>query len=189
MLNRGGPHTGLFLATYIDFSGDCEVSVLPDRLPVRCVLREGGGEGHSVAWDLVPAPDPRRTPTLAWLEVEYKIVGDYAAAATVETVIDAPGGWPSWRQPLLVRLADGGLLTVVPDGNDQGRFAWLTLLAQSGSDFGWLAEEKTPSLGACVVSPAQATPTGSISCRGDASSASGSSTLEMTWRPLNPASR
>jgi hypothetical protein len=182
-LNLGGPHGGLFGGTYIDFIGSCDVPVLPDRLPIRCDLRGTTGKGHALAWDLAPAPDPRVASTIVWLEAEYTFVGEYAAAAKVEIAV-APGDW-LWRQALQVRLADGALLTIVPGGNDEGRVAWLSLPAPSGFDDQWLAETETPSLGACVVSFAEATPRGSISCPGEPSSASGSSTLEMTWRPLN----
>ena len=127
--------------------------------------------------DLPPAPDPRSDPSLAWLEATYTFKDDYRADEVVEFVGAAP-------DLFVIPLADGGLLTVVPGGNSDGKVAWLTLPGSGDPADQWLPEQQTPSLGTCVATIDDGARHGTLDCSGDPASSSGSSTLELTWRPV-----
>jgi hypothetical protein len=165
---------GLFVGTGTGNMGSCRLANDADRTAVECEF-DDGPDTLRMTGDLPPAPDPRSDPSLAWFEATYTFKGDYQADELVEFVGAMPGLF-------LIPLADGGLLTVVPGGNDDGKVAWLSLPATGDPADQWLPDKQTPSLGTCVATIGDGARRGTLVCPGDPASASGSSTLELTWR-------
>jgi hypothetical protein len=175
-LSSDGPFRGgLFVGTGMGPMGSCRVTASDDRMTLACDL-EVGRDVLRVTADLPSAPDPRSDPSLAWFEAAYTFSGDYQADAVVEFVGPTP-----WS--IVIPLADGGLLSIAPNGTTDGTVAWLTLPGSGGPASPWLPDEQTPSLGACIATIDAGARNGTLDCPGDPSSASGSSTLVLTWRP------
>jgi len=181
------PHqTGIFGAVDIapDWSGTCGIDARADALGIDCDLRSASGDELNATADLPAAPDPHRDVTLRWLDVTYAFEGDYVAAATVEAAMDVHDD----GRLISVPLADGGILTIMPEGRDPDGRTWdLALPAQSPAktQLGipeWRPGEELPSLGACVVTRSADPFVGSMHCPGDATSVTGSATLEVSWR-------
>jgi len=180
--NRGG----IFVGTGggADWFGDCRLAARKGGLDIDCELGGNAGGALRVTADLSSAPDPHADASLGWLEVTYAFDGAYVAAATVEAVFDAHDD----GRIIQVPLADGGLLTVTPQGKEpDGQLASLVLPADSPPGPlpvvpEWRPKVDTPSLGPCTVSLSNEPFRGSISCAGDAESAAGSTRLEASWR-------
>lgn len=166
---------GMFAGTGTGYTGSCRLANDADRTAVECEF-DDGPDTLRMTGDLPPAPDPRSDPSLAWLEATYTFKGDYRADEVVEFV-----GAESWS--FVIPLADGGLLTVTPSANADGKVAWLTLRGTGDPADQWLPEQRTPSLGTCVATIGDGARTGTLSCTGDPASASGSSTLTLDWQP------
>ena len=166
----------MFAGTGTGYTGSCRLANHPDRTAVECEFG-GGPDTLRMTGDLPPAPDARSDPSLAWLEATYTFKGDYRADEVVEFV-----GAEQWF--FVIPLADGGLLNVAPGANADGKVAWLTLRGTGDSADQWLSEQQTPSLGTCVATIGDGARNGTLSCTGDPASVSGSSTLELTWRPV-----
>ena len=167
---------GLFLGTGTGSTGSCRLANHADRTAVECEF-DRGADSLRMTGDLPPLPDPRSDPSLAWLEATYTFKGDYRADEVVEFVGAAP-------DLFVIPLADGGLLTVAPGGNADGKVAWLTLPGSGDPADQWLPDQQRPSLGTCVATLDDGARRGTLDCSGDPASASGSSTLELTWRPV-----
>ena len=166
---------GMFAGTGTGYSGSCRLANAADRTAVECEF-DDGPDTLRMTGDLPPVPDPRSDPSLAWLEATYTFKGDYQADEVVEFV-----GAEQWF--FVIPLADGGLLNVAPGANSDGKVAWLTLPGPGAPADLWLPEQQTPSLGTCVATIADGARNGTLDCSGDPASASGSSILELTWRP------
>ncbi len=167
---------GMFAGTGTGHTGSCRLANDADRTAVECEFG-GGPDTLRMTGDLPPVPDARSDPSLAWLEATYTFKGDYRADEVVEFV-----GAEPWS--FVIPLADGGLLNVAPGANADGKVAWLTLRGSGDPADQWLPEQQTPSLGTCVATIGDGARRGTLDCSGDPASASGSSTLELTWRPV-----
>jgi hypothetical protein len=184
ILNVNPHQGGIFVGVALDWSGTCGLDARADGLGIDCALRSASGDELNVTADLPSAPDPQRAVGLRWLDVTYAFEGDYVAAATVEAAMDVHED----GRIISVPLADGGILTIVPEGREPDGRTWdLALPAQSPAktQLGipqWRPSEELPSLGACVVTPSEDPFKGSMQCPGDAASVTGSATLEVSWR-------
>ena len=179
------PHQGgIFVGVALDWSGTCGLDARADGLGIDCALRSASGDELNVTGRFPSASDPQRAVGLRWLDVTYAFEGDYVAAATVEAAMDVHED----GRIISVPLADGGILTIVPEGREPDGRTWdLALPAQSPATTQhgipqWRPSEELPSLGACVVTPSEDPFKGSMQCPGDAASVTGSATLEVSWR-------
>jgi hypothetical protein len=116
------PHrAGIFGAVSTpDWSGTCGIDARADGLGIDCDLRSALGDELNATADLPSAPDPHRDVGLRWLDVTYAFEGDYVAAATVEAALDVHDD----GRLISVPLADGGLLTIMPEGRDPDGRTW-----------------------------------------------------------------
>jgi len=181
------PHrTGILGAVDVapDWSGTCGIDARAGGLGIDCDLRNDSGDELNATADLPSAPDPHRDVGLRWLDETYAFEGDYVAAAAVEAAMDVHED----GRLISVPLADGGLLTIMPEGREpDGRIWDLALPAQTPAmtQLGipeWRPSGELPSLGACVVTRSADPFQGSMHCPGDAASVTGSATLEVNWR-------
>lgn len=184
MLYTGGRGVGPIIgAAGPTSSGSCDLDRKSNALEIGCDLQGLQGDRLALTGRLPAAPDPRSDPHIEWIEATYVFEGDYLASAVVTSAV---GAGEMQLGSFGVLLADGSLVTVVPNGNVEGRVAWITVAdpaAPLDLQPAWLPDEITPSLGACVATVANEPLTGSLHCPGDPDSATGSATLEMAWRP------
>jgi hypothetical protein len=181
-LDLGPPASGMSLSSEYRYLGPCELQRRADVLASDCALANHLREAVRVVGDLPAPTDPEADPSISWLEADYVFTGDYSASATVRSAIGVDD-----ERLLSIALEDGGLLTIFPLGNDFHEFATLVLRNEhtSSLDQPWLPDDETPRLGPCIVDLVDGPRDGSMRCAGDDTSSSGSTSVDIRWRPAD----